>query len=100
MIIGTTPTHTFTIPFDASLIKTVKIVYAQNDVVAFEKRTEDCELQGNTISTTLSQEDTFTLNHEYAVQIQLRVLTTMGQVLSSIVYETGVAQCLDSEVLL
>ena len=36
MIIGTTPTHTFDIPFDTSMVDEVKITYAQDDVVVLE----------------------------------------------------------------
>ena len=37
MIQGTTPTHTFTIPFDVSLIKELKVVYAQQGEIVLEK---------------------------------------------------------------
>ena len=99
MIRGTTPTHTFTIPFEVSEIKTVKITYAQDDVVVCEKTMSDCELTGTTISTVLTQEDTFKFDHTKDVQIQLRILTISGQALASIVEKVGVSRCLDDEVL-
>ena len=99
MIRGTTPTHTFAIPFDVSAIQTVKIIYAQDDEIVCEKLTEDCVLDGTTIQTTLTQEDTLKFDHKKAVQIQIRVLTAGGQALASVIEKVGLSQLLDNEVL-
>ena len=99
MIRGTTPTHTFTIPFDTALIKEVRVVYAQADTPIVWKETKDCTLEGKTISTTLTQEDTLKFDCKKTVQIQIRVLTTAGEVLSTLVQNIMVEKCLDSEVL-
>jgi hypothetical protein len=96
---GTTPTHIFEVPFDVSMIKSVKIFYAQGDVIVFEKLTEDCELNGNTIKTTLTQEDTLKLDHKKPVEIQLRILTLDGKALASLVERVGVDKMIDNEVL-
>ena len=96
---GTTPTHTFTIPCDATMVDKVKIVYSQDDVVVLEKRTSDCTLNNNTIEVTLTQEDTFRFNHKKVVEIQLRFSTTDGTVFKSLPYSVGVTKCLDDEVL-
>lgn len=99
MIKGTTPTHTFNIPFDTDMVDEVKIVYAQDDQVILEKDTTDCALDAQTISVTLTQEDTFLFNHKKAVEIQLRILTLGGDALASIPEKIGVSKCLDAEVL-
>lgn len=99
MIRGTTPTHIFTIPIDTSLIKEVRVAYAQDDVALVIKTTEDCSLADKTITTTLTQEDTFTFDCRKPVQIQLRVLTTGGKVFNSLVEIVGVSKCLSNEVL-
>lgn len=99
MIRGTTPTHTFTIPFDTALIKEVRVTYAQADVPIVWKETKDCTLEGNTISTTLTQEDTLSFDCTKAIQIQIRVLTTAGEALSTRVQNISVEKCLDGEVL-
>lgn len=78
MIRGTTPTHTFEIPFNTSMIASVRVVYAQDDAVIVTKCTEDCIFDGNTINVTLTQEDTLKFDCKKCVQIQLRVLTTGG----------------------
>lgn len=96
---GTTPTHTFTIPFDTSLIKEVKIIYSQDDEQVFCKRTADCELSGTDIKTTLSQEETFMFDCKKLVQIQLRVLTNGGDSLITPIITRTVGKCLDDEVL-
>ena len=99
MIIGTTPTHTFDIPFDTSEVKEVKITYAQNNVSILEKKTVDCTQAGKTISVTLTQEDTFKFDCKKPIEIQVRILTLNGDVLSTIPQTVGVCKCLDNEVL-
>ena len=99
MIRGTTPTHTFTLPFAVSMVDDVMVIYAQNDVEVFQKNTRDCVLEGNTIQTTLTQDDTLRLDHRQNVQVQLRVLTIDGTAMASRVYVMGVEQCLNDEVM-
>ena len=67
MIQGTTPTHTFNIPFDTSMVKEVKILYAQDDVKILEKKNGDCTLTGQSISVTLTQEGTFLFDRKKPV---------------------------------
>ena len=99
MIRGTTPTHTFTLPFDVSNISKLKIIYAQNDSQIFCKGIEDCKLNGNTVSVSLTQSETLKFDHKKMVQIQLRVLSGGGDSLVSNVFNTSVGECLDNEVL-
>ena len=99
MIRGTTPTHTFSIPFDTSTVSEVKITYAQDDVVVLEKRTDDCTLSGSQLSVTLTQDDTFLFDCKKIVEIQIRILTIDGNALASIPEKVGVSKCLDGEVL-
>ena len=99
MIRGTTPTHTFTLPFDTALIRRIKIIYSQNDKKIFCKETEDCVLSGNVVSTKLTQEETFLLDCKKLVQIQIRVVTTAGEVLATDEMVVTIDKCLDDEVL-
>lgn len=99
MIRGTTPKHTFRIPFDADMIKEVRIIYAQNDQQILVKETADCTLEGNTIRTALTQEETFKFDCTKCVQIQVRALTSDGEALASAIKHIDVDKCLDSEVL-
>lgn len=96
---GTTPTHSFGLPFDASMVKSVLITYAQNDVEVLSKETKDCTLEGETIAVKLTQEETLGFNHRANVQIQVRLLTMGGDALASDIKIVSVEQCLNSEVL-
>lgn len=96
---GTTPTHTFTIPFDTSLLKTVHIAYAQCDEVLFVKSDDDITLDGNKIITTLTQEETLRLDPTKVVAIQIRCLTYKGDAPASDIMLVSVDKCLEKEVL-
>jgi hypothetical protein len=99
MFKGTTPTHEFEVDIDTAFIKTVKITYSQNDEEILVKRTEDCTLEGNKITTKLTQEDTFLFDCNELVQIQIRGLTHDGEALATDLMVTTVRKCLDDEVL-
>ena len=101
MIPGTTPTHTFEIPteIEKSLIKTVKIVYSQNNKVVFIKETEDCEIEEGKITVRLTQEETLACKFEPFVSIQIRILTHNDDALASNVMVDIVQRSLDDEVI-
>ena len=99
MIRGTTPTHTFKLPFDVDNIKSVMIIYAQKDREILCKETADCTLKDDVITTTLTQEDTFRFNHRDHVHIQVRLLTNSGTAMASEPKVVNVKDCLNDEVL-
>lgn len=99
MIRGTTPTHTFTLPFETSILSEAMIVYAQDEKEILNKKTDACTLTGNEIVVTLTQEDTFLFDHKKDVQIQIRVLTKEGVALASQIFYLDVEKCLNSEVI-
>lgn len=99
MIRGTTPTHTFKIPFDTSLIAELRITYKQPTGVELTKCETDCTLSENSIAVKLTQEETLQFNHKYNVEIQVRILTQGGDVVASKVLTTTVEKCLNDEVL-
>lgn len=100
MVIGTTPTHTFTLPFDAGIIKSLKITYAQGANVILTKKLEDCTVEGNDISVKLTQEDTLLFNYyDQDVEIQVRILTNSGDAMASNIHKLSLSKCLDDEVL-
>ena len=96
---GTTPVHTFTLPFNADVFTELKITYAQNNQIKLIKRLEDCTVDGQSISYKLTQEETFLFDLAHKVQIQLRGLDVQGNVMSSRITDVLVGKCLDSEVL-
>lgn len=96
---GTTPTMHFALPIDVSLIKEVRITYAQNDRELYVKTTEDCTMEGKTISHTLTQEETFRLDSASRAQVQLRLLTAGGVVPPIEIEPIKVLPSIDEEVL-
>ena len=96
---GTTPKHIFTTNIDASVIKSLRIIYAQVDNVLFVKRTEECVLTGNTIEVSLSQEETLKVDETEYVQIQLHVLTQNDEAITSDIMLVWPEKLLSKEVI-
>ncbi len=99
MKVGTTPTHAFCLPFTVDMVSAVEIAYVQSGTTKLTKVKDDCTLTDRTVSVTLTQEDTFLLTEGVPVEIQLRVLTTGGDVLMSEIYSVSCDRCLFDEVL-
>lgn len=99
MIRGTTPTHTFQIPFNTNLLKEIRISYAQRDAVVVEKSTEDCKLDGMNITVKLTQEETLRFSENVVAALQLRVLLNDGNVLATPVLRLDVGELLQDEVI-
>lgn len=96
---GTTPTHTFTIPFESDLIADLRITYSQKNKKIFTKRFEDVEIVGNDINITLTQEETFNFKEKELVFIQLKIKTVDDQVFNSDLILMRVEPALDGEVI-
>jgi 3D (Asp-Asp-Asp) domain-containing protein len=96
---GTTPKHTFTIPFDTAVIDKVRVIYAQGDNVVLIKTDDGVSLSGNNIDVKLTQEETLRFNCRDCVKVQIRILTSAGDALSSDPCLVFVGDCLDDEVL-
>lgn len=69
----TTPTHIFTVPIDTSKITLLSIAYQQAGVVVLEKRLEDAAMDYQTISVTLTEDETARFSAKSPVLIQLRI---------------------------
>lgn len=99
MIPGTTPTHYFNLPFESEMLSSARVIYKQRDREILRKETGDFEMDGNTISISLSQEETFLFDSQYSVKIQLAVRTKSGKVLRTMPIIVKVDECMDNEVL-
>ena len=99
MMRGTTPTHTFRLPFDTALLASARVVYKQGQREVLRKETEAFTKEGNTLKLTLSQEETLLFDCKGSVKLQLRVKTAAGQVLAMKPRIVTVDECLDGEVL-
>lgn len=96
---GTTPIHTFVLPFNVEAVQAVQVIYRQDEenILVLEK--EDCTLSENTVSVRLSQEDTFAFNDAENVEIQIRVLTEDGEAMASDPMIVGCGRCLTEDIL-
>jgi hypothetical protein len=98
MRIGTTPTHTFTLPEEiAAVTAKARVIYAQCNNVVLTK--EVTALTGNDVVVKLTQEETLTFHNRRPVDIQLRVLTTGGDALTSDIISRDCCDCLENEVI-
>lgn len=96
---GTTPTHTFTLPFDVSMISKLHIIYAQNEQVVLTKSESDATLDGNTVVVKLSQEETLLFDCKRNTEVQVRVLTLGGEAITSDIIRVATERCLENEVI-
>lgn len=91
---GSTPTHTFVLPFDLDAIANIIVTYRQNGCNVLQKTMEDnfaditVDMDTREVSIQLTQSDTrvFTCGPKYKnniVQIQLKVLFENGSVMLS-----------------
>lgn len=99
MIINTTPTHIFRLPFDAALVASARVVYKQGPKEVLRKETGDFTKDGNRVKVTLTQEETLRFDCHLSAKVQLRVKTTTGAVLAMKPRLISVEECLDKEVL-
>lgn len=99
MIRGTTPTHTFTLPFAADILSAVHVIYAQGGAVKFKKTAADCQLDRNTITVKLTQKETLAFSDGQLVEIQIRALDASGNSIASDIMRVHVCRCLEDEVL-
>lgn len=96
---GTTPTHTFTIPFDTSTLATIRVIYAQLGRIILVKTGDEVSASGNTVTVRLTQEDTLKFNCSHPVEIQIRVVTPAADVHNSDIMNMSVDRCLEDEVI-
>lgn len=96
---GTTPTHTFTIPFEKELVTDLRITYTQKKKKILTKHLKDVEIVGNDINITLTQEETFNFKEKEMVFVQLKIKTVDGQVFNSDLILMRVEPALDNEVI-
>lgn len=92
MIRGTTPTHTFEVPFDTGTIDELEIQYVQGRNAILTKIKDDCVLAENIIRVDLTQEETLRFKEGYAT-VQLRV-SRQGIVMACKPFVMPVGRCL------
>ena len=97
---GTTPT--LNLSFDYSLdeldIKAFFITFSQDGEVVLEKDLEQVQVNGNTITINLSQEDTLKFKGDKILKIQVRFRTDSGAFVTNLI-KTNVEEILKDGVI-
>lgn len=70
---GTTPTFTFALPIDGTSITKLAATFRQAGAAPIEKTLADCTVTADSVTCTLTEEETLSLKTAYPVEIQLRV---------------------------
>lgn len=95
---GTTPTIQITInDIDLNEMQNIYVVFEQNGYI-LKKESSDLEIEENTISVSLSQEETLNFK-EGTCNIQLRMITKGGVAIASPIKTTKVYRVLNKEVI-
>lgn len=102
---GTTPTLTFTLPFEGDRLDLLSIAFAQvkpleglEPKVILEKTLADCTVSGNCVAVTLTEEETLRLRGGKSVDIQLRAAVG-EQRMASKIFTVQVEEILKDGVL-
>ena len=96
---GTTPTLSFTLPFDPALLAEAWITLQQSATDTITKTLSDCEIAGNKLSFALTQEETLKLIPNAQILIQMRVRFTDGSAAASRVIRVDAAYILKGGVI-
>lgn len=95
---GTTPTIQITInDIDLNEMQNIYVVFEQNGYI-LKKESSDLDIEGNTISVSLSQEETLNFK-EGTCNIQLRMITKGGVAIASPIKTTKVYRVLNKEAI-
>lgn len=81
---GTTPTLTFTLPIEANTITALNVALAQFGRVVVEKGLSEVLADGRTVSVTLTEDESLSLNAGVPLRIQLRVAVGDARMASQI----------------
>lgn len=107
---GTTPTLTFTLPYDIA-ISALYITFVQGDKTILEKTIDDVTIDGNKITLSLTQDDTLLFEAPLSqpqppfskmpdiVLIQLRLRDENGNAVASQIIKTTVDAILKDGVI-
>ena len=101
IIPGSTPTHTFELPWDTALVKACRVFYtpAGSEEILIQKDTDALVLKDDTVSVDLTQEETLRFKDLEAVDIQLQILSVNDKSFLSTVKSLGVLPSKATEVL-
>lgn len=96
---GTTPTLDFVLPLGSPEIIAGTITLSQRGNAIVKKPFSEWVINGNTISVTLTQEDTLLINTKYPVEIQLKPKFINGVVPDTDIHTLQADKVLDEVVI-
>ena len=98
---GTTPTLIFSFDIDLSDVDKINVAFKQKEKMVLEKTEKDCVIdkENQTISITLSQEDTLSFSEENKTSIQIRLLFVDGSADATDIMEEKIGKILKEGIL-
>ena len=104
MIRGTTPTYTFALSIDSASIRAIWITFKQaikldEDKVLTKTMDDGISYNGNTVSLTLTQEETLSFKENIPIEIQGKVFTTDEKVMATSIIKDNCERILCEEVM-
>ena len=78
IIRGTTPTINYSFSFAASTIEKTRIYFIQGNETLLTKDEDDCTMNGNTVSVTLTEAETYLFSVKKRLETNARVMQTGG----------------------
>lgn len=95
---GTTPSITFTLPFDRDLVDELWLTISQKSREVLTRTKDEMIVSGNFVTANLTQKDTLRLERGKA-DIQVRIKTTAGEAYASNIKTVSVDDILkDGEI--
>lgn len=108
LIRGTTPTHSFTFPYDEGIVDKIYITYCQNGKIRIEKSKDDITFnpEKGIISVSLTQEETLKFyqndyNDKYThdIEVQIRFIDKTGKAYASNIVDIDLERILKDGVI-
>ena len=105
MIRATTPYHEFVFTEDPSAFTRILITYSQEENIVLEKEKSDLTIienpavEGQYIASYRMTQEEANLFDVGAVRVQVRVLTTNGDAMASVISTLPIEEVLNDEVL-
>lgn len=99
LIRGTTPTIEVELPFETAILAEAYITLSQNGKIVLDKSMSECKCNLDTLSVTLTQEETLMLDCKCHTEIQVRARTTDGSALASDVITVATERILKDGVI-
>ena len=96
---GTTPAFRFTFKEDISAASVILLTFVQKKSIVKEYDKDDLEIDGDTLTLYMSQEDTFLFDEEDAAVAQVRALYPDGVAVGCEPYAMPVVPVLNNTVL-